>query len=87
MFVFYITKKLNKIQNYLTLNLLTTTIVAPPSNASKWQMGFNSAFKWLKTSNIKLFGKLLTVFVFLDHKNVDKQQWRNSGRLTFGPEL
>jgi len=30
---------------FLTLNLLTTTIVAPPSNASKWQMGFNSAFK------------------------------------------
>jgi hypothetical protein len=33
--------------NPLTLNLLTTTIVAPPSNASKWQMGFNSAFKGL----------------------------------------
>ena len=32
----------------LTLNLLTTTIVAPPSNGSKWQMGFNSAFKGLK---------------------------------------
>jgi hypothetical protein len=32
----------------LTLNLLTTTIVAPPSNASKWQMGINSAFKGLK---------------------------------------
>ena len=31
----------------LTLNLLTTTIVASPSNASKWQMGFNSAFKGL----------------------------------------
>jgi len=31
----------------LTLSLLTTTIVAPPSNASKWQMGFNSAFKGL----------------------------------------
>jgi hypothetical protein len=31
----------------LTLNLLTTTIVAPPSNAGKWQMGFNSAFKGL----------------------------------------
>jgi len=30
-----------------TRNLLTTTIVAPPSNASKWQMGFNSAFKEL----------------------------------------
>ena len=32
-------------QPTLTLNLLTTTIIAPPSNASKWQMGFNSAFK------------------------------------------
>jgi hypothetical protein len=36
-----------KIKVPLTLNLLTTTIVAPPSNASKWQMGFNSAFKGL----------------------------------------
>ena len=35
-------------QVLLTLNLLTTTIVAPPSNASKGQMGFNSAFKGLK---------------------------------------
>jgi len=33
----------------LTLNLLTTTIVAPHSNACKWQMGFNSAFKGLRT--------------------------------------
>ena len=32
----------------LTLNLLTTTIVAPPSNARKLQKGFNSAFKGLK---------------------------------------
>jgi len=31
----------------LTLNLLTTTVVAPLSNASKCQMGFNSAFKGL----------------------------------------
>ena len=37
-------------QPKLTLNLLTTTIVAPPSNASKWQMGFNSAFKGLRMS-------------------------------------
>jgi len=34
----------------LTLNLLTTTIVAPPSNASKWQMGLNSEFKGLKNT-------------------------------------
>ena len=33
----------------LTLNLLTTSIVAPPSNAIKWQMGFNSAFKALNS--------------------------------------
>jgi hypothetical protein len=37
-----------QIEGKLTLNLLTTTIVEPPSNASKWQMGFNSAFKGLK---------------------------------------
>jgi hypothetical protein len=36
----------------LTLNLLTSTIVTPPSNASKWQMRFNSAFKGLRTTNI-----------------------------------
>jgi hypothetical protein len=38
----------------LTLNLLTTTIVAPPSNASKWQMGFNLAFKGLMMSQFKV---------------------------------
>ena len=40
----------------LTLNLLMTTIVAPPSNASKWQMGFNSAFKGMheKPTNTQL---------------------------------
>jgi hypothetical protein len=27
--------------------MLTTTIVAPHSNASEWQMGFNLAFKGL----------------------------------------
>jgi len=38
----------------LTLSLLTTTIVAPPSNASKWQMGFNSAFKRLTAKDWKI---------------------------------
>ena len=38
------------IMRSLTLSLLTTTIVAPPSNASKWQMGFNSAFKGLNNA-------------------------------------
>ena len=39
----------NKKQNFLViLNLLTSTIVAPSSTASKWQTGFNSALKGLK---------------------------------------
>ena len=50
---FVIKKIMNRISktpeglSSLTLNLLTTSIVAPPSNASEWQMGFNSAFKGL----------------------------------------
>ena len=38
------------ILGHLTLNPLTTTIVAPPSIVSKWQMGFNSAFKGLNSA-------------------------------------
>jgi hypothetical protein len=38
---------LDQLQCTLTVYPLTTTIVAPPRNASKWQMGFNSAFKGL----------------------------------------
>jgi len=38
--------------------MLTTTIVAPPSNASKWQVGFNSAFKGL--SAYLVFGLTLS---------------------------
>ena len=34
---------------HLTLNLLTWRIWWAPNNASKWQMGFNPAFKGLKT--------------------------------------
>jgi hypothetical protein len=35
----------------LTLILLTWTIWRAPTNASKWRMGFNSAFKGLNESN------------------------------------
>ena len=48
-----VTKRTNVFQERnicLTLNLLTTAIVALPSNASKWKMGFNSAFKGLNIS-------------------------------------
>ena len=34
----------------LTLILLTWTIWRAPTNARKWRMGFNSAFKGLKPS-------------------------------------
>ena len=43
------------LEKTLTLNLLMTTIVAPPSNASKWQMGFNSAFKGLTMGAVQQF--------------------------------
>ena len=36
----------------LTLNLLTWTEWWAPASASKWQMGFNSAFKGLTTQPI-----------------------------------
>jgi hypothetical protein len=42
----------------LTLNLLTTTIFAPPSNARIWQMGFNSAFKGLQAHTISSLNKI-----------------------------
>ena len=44
-------------KDILTLNPLTTTVVAPPSNASKWQMGFNSAFKGLTSLYCNLEGQ------------------------------
>ena len=56
----------------LTLNLLTTTIVAPPSNASKWQMGFNSAFKGLNHLNSTRF---TTIYNHNDIKPNWLTQW------------
>ena len=40
--------KAAKLLNSLTLAPLTWTKWRAPTNASKWRMGFNSAFKWLK---------------------------------------
>jgi len=37
----------------LTLILLTWRITWAPNNASKWQIGFNSAFKGLKYSGVR----------------------------------
>jgi hypothetical protein len=39
----------------LTLILLTWNIGRAPNNVSKWQMGFNSAFKGLKLHSTKAF--------------------------------
>ena len=38
----------------LTLTLLTWTVWRAPTNASKWRMGFNSAFKGLIHSTLLL---------------------------------
>jgi hypothetical protein len=46
-FTYYLIDMMEDVRMKLTLNLLTTTIVALPSNASKWQMVFNSAFRGL----------------------------------------
>jgi hypothetical protein len=51
----------------LTINVLTTTIVVPPSNASKWQMGFNSSFKGLTLN-------LLTTTIVAPPSNASKWQ-------------
>ena len=39
----------------LTLILLTWTIWRAPTNASKWRMGFNSAFKGLISCSINVY--------------------------------
>jgi hypothetical protein len=56
----------------LTLNPLTTTIVAPPTNVSKWQMGFNSAFKGLNCSLIETdFISLHNFIIFIWQEIMD----------------
>ena len=54
----------------LTLILLTWTIWRAPTNASKWRMGFNSAFKgliggWLGGRvSLDISGKLFLAYSF-----------------------
>ena len=44
----YIVQNMNSyVFRLFTLILLTSTIWRSPTNASKWRMGFNSAFKGL----------------------------------------
>jgi hypothetical protein len=63
----------------LTLNLLTTIIVAPPSNGSKWQMGFNSAFKGLNLK-VKRFHPRTS-------DDFPKGEWRYSSTLSLTSAL
>ena len=54
----------------LTLILLTWTIWRAPTNASKWRMGFNSAFKGLREERrLKVFEKRLLWRVFWPKKD------------------
>jgi hypothetical protein len=61
----------------LTLNLLTTTIVAPPNNASKWEMGFNSAFKGLMPMAItpKIYRHVLNMLHGIMFGHTDNFMW------------
>ena len=66
---------MNKENCALTLNLLTTTIVAPSSNASKWQMGYNLAFKGLMSIQFwTLTLNLLTTTIVAPPTNASKWQ-------------
>jgi hypothetical protein len=47
----YKTRQHLQVASKLTLILLTWRIWWTPNNASKWQMGFNSAFKGLKENH------------------------------------
>jgi hypothetical protein len=59
----------------LTFNLLTTTRVALPSNASKWQMGFNSAYKGLTIHQKGAYYTGIKIFNYppTDVKNVTNE--------------
>ena len=50
---------------YLTLYLLTWRIWWGPNKASRWQMGFNSAFKGVKCKNICAY-----IFVTINYKSL-----------------
>ena len=53
-------------QSSLTLILLTWSIGWAPSNASKWQIGFNSAFKGLISRTF------IHLFIYLQQPTVDQ---------------
>ena len=55
---------------YLTLILLTWTIWRAPTNASKWRMGFNSAFKGLKAVRFQSYKESLCSML------VEVLQWK-----------
>ena len=65
-------------ENILTITPLTWRIWWAPSNASKWPMGFNSAFKGLMWSNNPCSVKNECLLVFLLHLNLKSiQRFRN----------
>jgi hypothetical protein len=59
----------------LTLTLLKWRIGSAPNNASKWQMGFNSAFKGLKCILKKLDGRPWTGLILLRIGACDGLLW------------
>ena len=46
--ILHVSRLRKELLSILTLILLTWRIWRAPNNASKWQMGFNSAFRGLK---------------------------------------
>ena len=58
-------KKKNVLLITLTLILLTWTIWRSPTNASKWRMGFNSAFKGLIMKSMAFFLNILALWAII----------------------
>jgi hypothetical protein len=71
----YFQKSVEKIQVLLTLILLMWRIWWAPNNASKWQMGFNSTFKGLKSNKNNKYFTWRPTHIFLSNLTQCFSEW------------
>jgi len=79
-YVEYISPDVWRFSKTLTLILLTSRIWWAPNNASKWQMGFNSAFKGLNEVLFPQYGNFWIKFNYI-------LRWRSLSTPLFLPRL
>jgi hypothetical protein len=61
-----------------------TTIVAPPSNASKWQMGFNLTFKGLNSVICSSWRETREYCIVINYNYVEMVVSSNNSNKTWG---